>query len=126
MPPARKFKRYIGTGGLSAAADAGGFVVPIKAGAGLIVADARFAVATVVSYLLSSRLVFDHCARLRGSLFFAFELVGMSINVIVTSTVATWTALPLLGAKIAGIGIAFVANFALNLGVVFRGREGAR
>ena len=58
-----------------------------------------------------------------ASILFAVALLGLSVNVGITLlAIYRFGAMPILG-KILGIGIAFLVNFALNLGIVFRGRS---
>ena len=125
MPPlAQKLFRYVLTGGAAAVVDVGGFVV-LTGWAMRIVPAAvlSFAAAAVVNYLLTSRFVFARGATAQGfALFFAAALFGLAINVVVTFLAATWLGLPAAPAKLLGVGTAFLANFAVNVGVVFRKR----
>lgn len=118
---AAKLFRYVGTGGLAAVVDIGGFALLTRAGVAVPVAAATsFCVAAVVNYLLSSRLAFGRDASWRGfALFFAVALIGLCINVGVTVAGTDIVHLPPVIAKIAGVGIAFLVNFALNLTIVF-------
>ena len=81
-----KLMRYIGTGGVAAIVDIGGFALLGRLGVAVpVAAVASFCVAAVVNYLLSSRLTFDREATWRGfALFFAVALVGLCVNVGVT------------------------------------------
>jgi putative flippase GtrA len=112
---------YLFTGGAAAIVDVGGFW-GLHA-AGLAIAPAAilsFCLAAVVNYLLTSRFVFSQRAGLRRfALFFAFALVGLTINASVTTAVALLGVFPVL-AKVAGVAVAFVANFLMNALIVFR------
>jgi len=125
-----KLVRYGVTGGIAAIVDAGGFALLL--GAGLAVAAAgtlSFCIAALVNYGLSSRFVFARGATAQGfALFFVAALIGLSVNLGITLAGVYLAGLPPIVAKIAGIGTAFLVNFALNLLVVFRpsGAEGPR
>ncbi len=123
MPPLlEKLVRYFFTAGMAAVVDVGGFV--LLAGRGvpiLAAATCSFIVAAVVNYLLSSRFVFQSDATTRRFLlFFAAALVGLTINVSVTYLAAVQLGLGPALAKLAGVGTAFLANFAINTALVFR------
>ncbi len=120
-----KLVRYGMTGGIAAIVDAGGFALLIRLGLAIVAsAAASFCVAALVNYWLTSRFVFGQGKSARGFVFFfAVALIGLAVNVGVTSAGAYWIGLPPLVAKIAGIGTAFLVNFALNLGIVFRIRQ---
>jgi putative flippase GtrA len=117
-----KLVRYGVTGGIAAIVDAGGFALLLEAG--LAVAGAgtlSFCIAALVNYGLSSRFVFARSATAQGfALFFVAALLGLSVNLGVTLAGVYLAGLPPIVAKIAGIGTAFLVNFALNLLVVFR------
>ena len=117
-----KLMRYGVTGGIAAIVDAGGFALLLKAG--LTVAGAgtlSFCTAAVVNYSLSSRFVFARGATAQGfALFFVAALIGLSVNLGVTLAGVYLLGLAPIVSKIAGIGIAFLVNFCLNLLVVFR------
>lgn len=117
-----KLMGYGLTGGIAAIVDAGGFALLLRAGLGVAAAGATsFCAAAVVNYILSSRLVFTGRTSAQGfSLFFVVALIGLSVNLGITLAGVYWFGLPPLLAKIAGIGIAFLVNFALNLRIVFR------
>jgi putative flippase GtrA len=110
------------TGGIAAIVDAGGFALLLKAGLGVAAAGtASFGAAAVVNYVLSSRFVFAGRASPQGfALFFVVALIGLAVNLGVTLAGVYWLGLPPLAAKITGIGVAFLVNFALNLRIVFR------
>lgn len=123
MPPLlTKLLRYVLTAGVAAVVDVGGFVLLTGAGVGLLPAAVlSFVVAAAVNYLLTSRFVFARGASARGfGLFFAGALVGLAINVGVTVLAATELGLPPGAAKLLGVGVAFLVNFAINAGIVFR------
>lgn len=122
QPLLTKFFRYVLTAGAAAVVDVGGFVLLTGAGMALLPAAVlSFAAAAVVNYLLTSRFVFARGASARGfGLFLAGALVGLAINVGVTVLAVTELGLPAGAAKLLGVGIAFLANFAINAGIVFR------
>lgn len=117
-----KLLGYGVTGGIAAIVDAGGFALLLRAGLGVATAGtASFCAAAVVNYALSSRFVFAGRASPKGfALFFGVALIGLAVNLGVTLAGVYWLGLPPLLAKIAGIGVAFLVNFALNLRIVFR------
>lgn len=117
-----KLMGYGVTGGIAAIVDAGGFALLLRAGLGIAAAGtASFCAAAVVNYVLSSRFVFAGRTSAQGFvLFFVVALIGLAVNLGVTLAGVYWVGLPPLLAKIAGIGIAFLVNFALNLRIVFR------
>jgi putative flippase GtrA len=120
-----KLVRYVFTGGLAAIVDAGGFALLVMAKFAVAPAAATsFCVAAVVNYRLTSRMAFRHSATGRGfALFLLAALIGLLVNVSVTLSAIAVLGLPPLAAKIAGIGTAFLLNFALNVGIVFRTRK---
>jgi len=114
--------RYLLTGGAAAVVDIGGFAILYRLGLPIAAAATlSFCVATVVNYALTARFVFGSGATARGSgLFFAVALVGLAINVGATVILSSrFGLLPEL-AKVGGVGIAFLANFAMNKLIVFR------
>ena len=117
-----KLMGYGVTGGIAAIVDAGGFALLLRAGFSIAAAGtASFCIAAVVNYALSSRFVFAGRASAPGfALFFVVALIGLAVNLGVTLAGVYWLGLPPLPAKIAGIGVAFLVNFALNLRIVFR------
>ncbi|WP_075217554.1 GtrA family protein [Mongoliimonas terrestris] len=114
---------YVATGGLAAIVDVGGFALLVRAGMAVTPAAVlSFAVAMGVNYVLTSRLVFSHRLSTRRLLLFVLvALVGLTVNVSVTTVAATAMALPPVLAKIAGVGVAFLLNFFMNALIVFRG-----
>lgn len=112
--------RYLLTGGTAAGVDVGGFALLL--GLGMAVGAAAvgsFCLAAIVNYCLTARFVFGAGTSLRGfGLFFAVALVGLAINVGATLMLVRH-GVPPVAAKIGGIGIAFVANFAMNKLLVF-------
>lgn len=120
--------RYVVTGGAAAVVDLGGFLILTSQNVAVApAAIISFVAAAVVNYMLTSRFVFASKASLRRFvLFFAVALVGLAVNVGVTVLAATVLRLPPGFAKVIGIGTAFLLNFALNAGVVFRGTKGSR
>lgn len=124
----RKFGRYLATGGFAAAVDLGAFSVLITFGDVPLATAAvlSFLVATVVNYLLSARFAFGAATSLRGYLrFLAAASLGLAINVGTTVVAGRLGAVPPL-AKLLGIAVAFVINFALNLTLVFPGTRPLR
>lgn len=119
-----KLLRYGVTGGIAAFVDAGGFVLLLHAGLGLVTAGClSFCLAALVNYSLSSRFVFYREASLRGfALFMVAALVGLAVNNGVTLVGVFSLGLPPIAAKLLGIGIAFLVNFLINLRIVFRKR----
>jgi len=117
-----KFKRYFVTAGLAAIVDAGGFALLILAKMDPAPAAATsFCVGTVVNFQLTSRLVFHKSPTGRRYALFLFAaLIGLIVNVGATLAGMAFLGLPPVVSKIAGIGTAFLLNFALNVGVVFR------
>ena len=122
----RKLSRYFITAGVAAVFDAGGFALLETAGAVTsIAASLSFCVAALVNYVLTAQFVFGQQPTIRGfRRFFVASLLGLAINVGVTLGVIEVLSLPPILAKLVGIGVAFFANFVINLIVVFRpGRE---
>ncbi len=127
----RQLAGYAVTGGLAALVDVGVFwwlsaYVPVLGAAAL-----SFAVAAIVNYRLSASWVFQREWRsLAQALRFAlFAIVGLGVNAGVTAMLAGsmpamqgWG--PIL-AKVAGIGVAFLVNFAMNARWVFAGNTSA-
>ena len=119
--------RYLLTGGLAAVVDIGGFWALERAG--LPVAQAAvisFIPAAVVNFIATSLFVFKAAPSVRRFwMFLAFAGVGLAINASVTwalSQALPWTPL----AKVAGVGVAFIANFLMNALIVFRTSGRAR
>ena len=114
--------KYSLTGGMAAIVDAGGFELLLTSGLAILPASATsFCVAALVNYCLTSRFVFERGRSTSGfGKFFVFALVGLAVNVGVTIACAEWLGLFPLLAKIVGIGVAFLGNFALNALIVFR------
>jgi putative flippase GtrA len=125
----RRFLQYGVTGGIAAVVDAGGFILLMHSRLSIVVAGClSFCVAALVNYNLTSRFVFNCEATIRGfAQFVAAALIGLTVNVGVTFVGVFTMALPPLVAKLMGICIAFVANFLINLRIVFHTRsEGAQ
>jgi len=118
----RKLLQYAVTGGIAAVIDAGGFVLLLNAELNIIAAGClSFSIAALVNYVLASQFVFNRQATLHGfAPFMAGALVGLIINVSVTSMGMFLAGLPALAAKVVGIGIAFIANFLINTHIVFQ------
>jgi putative flippase GtrA len=120
-----KLLRYGMTGGIAAVVDAGGFALLVRAGLAIAASGTvSFCVAALVNYWLTSRFVFAQGKSAAGFLFFfAVAVIGLAINMGVTLAGIYWLGLPPIVAKITGIGTAFLVNFALNAGIVFRRRD---
>ena len=85
-----------------------------------------FLAATVVNYILSARFAFGAAISSRGYLrFLAAASLGLAINV-GTTVLASRLGAALLLAKLLGIAVAFVINFAINLTLVFPGAQSLR
>lgn len=123
--PAGRLARYVVAGGSAAVVDLGGFLALLAAGLPVWAAAAgSFAAAAAWNFALSSRIVFRMPPTLtRAGLFAAAALVGLVVNTGATVTAALW--LPEAFAKVAGIGVAFGANFWMNDAVVFTRRRGS-
>lgn len=117
-----KLLRYGLTGGAAAIVDIGGFVLLRRSGWSVLLAGVTsFCLAAVVNYLLSSHFVFSRAASVRRfGLFFMAALLGLTINVGVTLSGTYLLGMVPLAAKIAGIALAFLINFAVNVRFVFR------
>lgn len=115
--------RYLITGGIAAVVDVGGFALLYRSGLALApAAILSFCAAALVNYRLSARFVFGARPNRAGfALFFAVALAGLAINVGVTILLARGLGLLPELAKLGGVGIAFLANFAMNRAVVFHG-----
>jgi putative flippase GtrA len=82
-----------------------------------------FCVAAVANFRLTTRFVFRQQATARGfALFLIAALIGLGVNLSVTPAGIAVLGLPPIAAKIGGIWTAFMLNFALNVGIVFRNR----
>ncbi len=128
----RQLAGYGVTGGIAAIVDVGMFWLLLPHAAMPVAAVLSFTVALAVNYRLTATWVFrrdwrDPAQALR---FVLFAMVGMAVNVGVTAAVAAWLAASepreAILAKVAGIGVAFVANFAMNARWVFAANPGAR
>jgi putative flippase GtrA len=117
-----KFAGYLFSGGLAAIVDVGGFALLIQAEMPLLPAAAvSFILAAIVNFQVSSRFVFKRQATgRRFAVFLLAALLGLAINVYITVSVARSFYLPPIYAKIAGIAVALIVNFLLNLLLVFR------
>lgn len=115
----RRLRRYVVTGGAAAGVDLAGFALLAALGAQAVPAAlASFLVANVANFALSARFAFGHApSPRRYPAFLAAASAGLCVNVGVTA--ASALVLPMLAAKVAGIGVAFVANFAANSRLVF-------
>lgn len=116
--------RYSGTAGVAAIVDLGGFwALQALAWPLEVAAAASFLIATVVNYGLSARYVFRAPVNVRGyARFLSAALFGFVVNVGVTALLVRAFGLPPMVAKLAGIGLAFFVNFAVNTVFVFRSR----
>lgn len=113
--------RYFLTGGIAAIVDVGVFINLLKFDFNIaFAACSSFLLAAIANYHLTSRFVFKtQLNHARFAKFFAFALIGLSINVGATLFLAKTLGLTAFLSKAGGIGIAFLANFALNAGFVF-------
>ena len=116
-----RFLQYGVTGGIAAVVDAGGFVLLVNMKLSIVVAGClSFCIAALVNYSMTSRFVFDREMTLRGfASFMAAALIGLTVNIGVTSMGVFTVGLPPLAAKLMGIAIAFIVNFLINLRIVF-------
>ena len=115
-----RFSRYLLVGGSAAVVDLGVFVLLSEAGLGVpAAAAASFSIAVAYNFTLSSVVVFRVGPTWhRLVLFMSFALVGLVVNTSVTVLAAGW--MPGTLAKVAGIAVAFGANFWMNNAIVFR------
>lgn len=113
--------RYLAVVGTAAVIDLGGFVILARAGLPVPLAAATsFLLAALFNYNAAARFVFRQRSEARRfGMFLLVGMIGLGVN-----TGITWWAsasgVPNLGAKLAGIGVAFLVNTALNVTVVFR------
>jgi putative flippase GtrA len=117
-----KLARYLLTGGAAACVDIGGFTLLATVRMPVIVAAAcSFVTATVVNFLLTARYVFGATATpQRYTAFLAAALLGLVVNVSLTSVGVIYFALPRAAAKTVAVGVTFLFNFWLNARFVFR------
>ncbi len=114
--------RYALAGGAAAVVDIGGFHTLSLAGLPVLPAAVlSFLLAACVNYLLSARWVFGPEWRsLRRAASFLFgACLGLTVNAGSTTALALVALWPPLAAKVAGVGIAFGVNFAINALWVF-------
>ena len=112
------------TGGIAAIVDLGGFDLLLRVHLSVAPASViSFCTAALINYRLTSQFVFGHIATIQGfGLFVLAALTGLTVNVGVTlAGVCVLGLFPPL-AKLLGIGTAFLVNFGLNAGVVFRSK----
>jgi putative flippase GtrA len=116
-----KFSKYFVTGGVAALVDAGGFALLIHANHRIVAAGTlSFIAGAMINYCLTSWLVFARGVTARGfAVFLVFAIAGLAVNVGVTVAGVLFFDLPALVAKVTGIGVAFLVNFALNVHIVF-------
>lgn len=117
-----KLVRYGMTGGIAAIVDAGGFALLVQVGMAVAAAGTlSFCVAAAVNYGLTSRFVFGERKSASGfALFFVVAVMGLAVNMGVTLAAIYGLGLVPVVGKIVGIGTAFLVNFGLNAGIVFR------
>jgi putative flippase GtrA len=117
----RQFARYFLTGGAAAVVDLGAFVILLSGGVGVAQAAVlSFLAALIINYFLSARFAFGRDVSARGFLVFAgFAAGGLLVNVGVTLAAFEIIAIAFV-AKVIGIGVAFLFNFAMNALIVFR------
>ena len=117
--------RYGGTAGTAAVVDLAGFAMLERTGLAVAPSAAlSFLAATMVNYGLTARFVFNDSASVRGyGRFLAAAAAGFGMNVGIT-VLAIWhfDMHPVM-AKTLGIGLAFFANFLLNILFVFRPKD---
>jgi putative flippase GtrA len=113
--------RYLLTGGTAAIVDIGGFGLLSSVRIPTILAAASsFCVASVVNYLLTSRLVFRATATSQGFVMFLMgACLCLPVNVAVTSLGMSYLGLPRAVAKTIAIGATFLLNFWINTRFVF-------
>ncbi len=123
-----KIVKYAGTAGVAAIVDVGLFWGLIElAMSSSIAAVASFLIASVVNYVLTARYVFHAPIGLVNyGLFLSGASLGFAINVGVTLYFSNVVGLLAPLSKLAGIGVAFFANFALNSLFVFRKSSSCR
>lgn len=120
----RRLGRYTLTAGGAAIVDLGGFAALVFLDVAVALSAAiSFLVATVVNYTLTARFVFGVTPSVRlYPRFLAAASAGFLFNVGVTMAAHGQGMSPVL-AKTTGIGVAFLANFAMNSAWVFSGRS---
>lgn len=119
--------RYALTGGLAAAVDIGSFAalmaLLVRSGHAPVWAAASlsFLLAAAVNYRASAHWVFDREWRsgARALRFLVGASLGLAVNAGTTSALALLARWPPLAAKVAGVGLAFGLNFAVNARWVF-------
>jgi putative flippase GtrA len=120
------FTLYTLAAGTAAMVDVGVFywlsgpVQPIFLAAAL-----SFTAAATYKYVMSALFVYrtSWWSLRRIAMYLAACAIGLTINAGTTTLLAEAAALPPVVAKIAGVGLAFIANFTLNTFVVFRDRQ---
>lgn len=114
--------RYLVTGSLAAVVDIGVFALLLQQGLTIpLAATISFGAASITNYWLTSRFVFQAQRSATGYLrFLVFALLGLALNVTLTTVLAAYTPLPPVLAKVVAIGISFVFNFTMNSLFVFR------
>jgi putative flippase GtrA len=124
---ASKFLKYAVTGGVAAIVDVIGFMFLIDLQLNVLIAGAAsFSVAALVNYCLTSQFVFSRAASPRGFVMFLLvALLGLGINVGITTAGVFLLGVRPVVAKVFGIGAAFLINFSLNLFYVFRPKASA-
>ena len=123
-----KLVRYVFTGGTAALVDIAGFGVLRFLNVPVIAAAAgSFLVATVVNFALSAWWVFGVAVTWRRYAgFLAGTLVGLTVNVALTTIGMSSLMLPWAVAKSFGVAAAFLLNFWINASFVFRGDANRR
>ena len=119
----RQLARYTLTAGGAAVVDLGGFAALIFLDLPVALSAATsFLAATVVNYFLTARFVFGVSPSLSlYPRFLAAASAGFAFNVGVTMAAHAFGLSPVLS-KLTGIGVAFLANFAMNSAWVFTSR----
>jgi len=121
-----KASRYLGASVVALGFDMGSFLLLLEAGFAAAPASAlSYALGIVIHWLISSRAVFVDGVAQRGpartrqkALFVASALVGLALTAGVVGLGAAFGLDPRL-AKIAAIGVSFVATWLLRARVVF-------
>jgi putative flippase GtrA len=117
----RKFMRYLLTGGVAAIVDTASFAFLTFSGLQIWqAATLSFLLAAVVNFFCTASFVFNHPPTLRHFLVFILgATAGLVLNVGTTWAAVTYLGLIPILAKITGIGVAFLFNFSVNVGIVF-------
>ncbi|WP_207477564.1 GtrA family protein [Arenibaculum pallidiluteum] len=118
------FAVYVGVGGVSALVEWAVFLaVSTTTGIHYVPASlAGFTVATLVNYLLSTRVAFLRRGRSAAeefALVYIVSGVGLAINLATMALLVEWAVLHTMLAKIAGTGVAFLWNYGARQFYIF-------